>query len=308
MLAVALGALAACSTSTAGSPLATTVTSTAVTSTTVTPTTVTATAVTATTVAPTTVTSTTVTPTTVTPTTVTPTTVTATTVTPTTVTSAVSRPADFLGEETIGTSVEGRPIVASHRGTAGGTVVLVVGAIHGNEHAGIAILDDLRTMVLPPGIDLWLIDAINPDGVAHDVRGNAHGVDLNRNFPHAWSKLGTPGDWQYSGPGPASEPETQAFMAFIQRVQPALTLWYHQDLNRISPTTGPDAPLRKRYALLTGLPYLTVSGGTYTGVASTWVKVTVPKSMSFIVELGPTLTSQQALVHAGAVLDIAARV
>ena len=255
----------------------------------------------ATNVAPTT--STTAAPTT---TTIAPTTVAPTTAAPTT--TVVERPADFLGEEVIGTSAGGRPIVASHRGTAGGKVVLVVGVIHGNENAGLAIVDRLAETPLPAGIDLWLLPLMNPDGFANDVRGNEHGVDLNRNFPHDWTAIAAPGDWQYSGSGPASEPETQAYMALAERVRPALTLWYHQDLFRVSPSSGRDGPLRQRYAELTGLPYETVSGpgSVYTGVAATWTRRTVPSAMSFIVELGPTLPADQVQRHADAVLAIAA--
>ncbi len=259
-----------------------------------------------TTVPPTTVPPTTVAPTTVAPTTLPPTMLPSTTVAPATVPPAptTSASADFLGEETIGTSVEGRPIVASHRGTPGGTVILVIGVIHGNENAGLAILDDLRTMPLPVGLDLWLMDTINPDGLANDVRGNGNQVDLNRNFPHDWTQVAQPGEWEYSGTGPASEPETQAYIAFAERIQPKLTLWYHQDLNRISPSNRKDGPLRERYAALTGLPILAVTGGTYTGVAATWTRLTVPDAMSFIVELGPTLSADEAAVHAAAVVDI----
>lgn len=210
----------------------------------------------------------------------------------------------LLGEETIGTSVQGRPITAYHRGTAGGIVVLVVGVIHGNENDGLAILDDLRTMPLPDGYDLWLLPAINPDGLANDVRGNGNQVDLNRNFPHDWTSIARPGEWQYSGSGPASEPETQAFMTFALRLHPALTLWYHQDAHTVGPSAGRDGPLRQRYAQLTGLDYVSVTGGKYTGVAATWVRKTMPDTMSFIIELGATLTAEQARVHADAVVEI----
>lgn len=269
-------------------------------------TTVSTTTVSATTLVPTT-TSVTTELTTTTPTPSTPT----TTVVATVPDSAVPPPAgtssadDFLGEEVIGYSAQGRPIVASHRGTPGGTVILVIGVIHGNESAGLAIVQDLRSIQLPAGIDLWLIDAINPDGLANDERHNGNSVDLNRNFPHDWTQVAQLGDWEYSGTGPASEPETQAFIAFTNGIVPHLTLWYHQDLNRISPSSRKDGPLRDRYAALTGLPVLSVTGGTYTGVAATWVRTTVPDAMSFIVELGPTLSSDEALVHAAAVLDIA---
>ena len=204
--------------------------------------------------------------------------------------------------------MQGRPIVASHRGTAGGTVILVIGVIHGNESAGLPILENLRALPLPPGIDLWLMDAMNPDGLANDLRGNANQVDLNRNFPHDWTAVGLVGEWEYSGAGPASEPETQAFIDFADRLHPALTLWYHQDLNRVSPSNRSDGPLRQRYAELTGLAYESVSGGTYTGVAATWVRQTVPSAMSFIIELGPTLSASEAKTHAAAVLDISTMV
>lgn len=211
----------------------------------------------------------------------------------------------FVQQIEIGRSVQGRPIVATERGTPGGTVVLVIGVIHGDEDAGIAIVDDLREMDAPAGIDLWLIEAINPDGVANNVRGNANGVDLNRNFPHDWQPLSEPGDWQYGGSGPASEPETQVVVDFVSTINPALTVWYHQDLFRISPGQGLDGLIRARYAELTGLPVLRVTGGTYTGVAATWQRRTFPDSIAFIVELGETLSPDDAGRHAAAVLDIA---
>jgi protein MpaA len=215
------------------------------------------------------------------------------------------RPADFLGEETIGTSVQGRPITVVHRGTPGGAVVLVVGVIHGDEDAALPIVARLAEMPLPPGVDLWLMPMMNPDGQANRVRGNGNGVDLNRNFPYDWQPIAQPGDWQFSGTGPASEPETAAFVAFASRIHPALTLWYHQDLNIISPTKGRDGPLRVKYAQMTGMPMGGISGGIYHGVAGGWIVHDVPHAMSFIVELGPTLAPDQVQVHANAVVAIA---
>ena len=70
---------------------------------------------------------------------------------------------------------------------------------------------------MPDGVDLWLVPSMNPDGQAHQVRTNAHQVDLNRNFPQNWAPLGQPGDSQYAGTGPASEPETAAVVALVER-------------------------------------------------------------------------------------------
>ncbi|MEJ7721118.1 MAG: hypothetical protein WKF58_12020 [Ilumatobacteraceae bacterium] len=59
-------------------------------------------------------------------------------------------------------------------------------------------------------------------------------------------------------------------LSLSDRVQPQLTLWYHQDLFRINPASGLDGEIRRRYAELTGLPIIEVTGGVYTGTASQW--------------------------------------
>jgi protein MpaA len=235
-----------------------------------------------------------------------PTTTTTTTAATTTVASATTALADgVLQRREIGRSVEGRPIEAVERGTPGGTVVLVVGVIHGDEDAGTAIIDRLMTEAVPEGVDLWLVPSSNPDGQANRIRTNAHQVDLNRNFPRRWAPLGQPGDWEYAGTGPASEPETKAMVDFISAIRPDFGLWYHQDYNRIAPGTGRAGQVRSRYAQLTGLPVLPITGGTYTGTAASWQQATVPTGVAFIVELGKTLPPAQADVHARAVLTIA---
>jgi protein MpaA len=236
-----------------------------------------------------------------------PTTTTITTSTPATTAASTTTPpaADAVQQVELGRSVEGRPIVAVERGTPGGTVVLVIGVIHGDEPAGAAIVEQLATRPVPPGVDLWLVPSANPDGQAAGTRTNAHQVDLNRNFPHRWSPLGQPGDPEYAGTGPASEPETQAIVNLVNLIRPDLAVWYHQDLNRIAPSTGRAGKVRRRYAELTGLPLLPVTGGTYTGTASTWEQRLVPKGVSFIVELGPALSADEAATHAAAVLTLA---
>jgi protein MpaA len=117
-----------------------------------------------------------------------------------------------------------------------------------------------------------------------------------------------PGDSQYAGTGPASEPETQAIVNFVNELQPDITLWYHQDLFVISPGEGRDGRIRERYAALTGLPLGAITGGTYTGIAATWARNALAPvdGVAFIVELGPTLSDAEATLHADAVLTVAA--
>ena len=205
----------------------------------------------------------------------------------------------------IGTSVQGRPIEATRYGTPGGTVVVVIGVIHGDEDAGLLITEALGQSTVPQGIDLWLVPTINPDGTALSRRTNANQVDLNRNFPYAWSKMGKPGYWQYAGDRRASEPETKAIIKFLREIKPDLGIWYHQDLNIISPGTGLEGKLRERYSQLTDIPLKRITGGRYTGVAVTWQRNTFTSGYGFVVELGSSLSVEQASLHAAAVLQTA---
>src|SRR6478736_2645502 len=101
----------------------------------------------------------------------------------------------------IGHTVDGLPIQATRVGApTAKRVVLVVGEIHGTEPAGIAVVRRLRTMRPPRGVALVLVDSANPDGGRSGTRWNAHGVDLNRNFPFGWRPNGVPFATYYSGP------------------------------------------------------------------------------------------------------------
>jgi len=222
----------------------------------------------------------------------------------TSATSVATAQGNILERRVIGTSIQGRPLEAIRMGDPKGVTVAVIGVIHGNEEAGLLITDELVNMQIPKGVNLWVIPSINPDGTALDRRGNANRVDLNRNFPHGWARIGQPGYWQYAGPNRASEPETKAIIAFFREIKPALGLWYHQDLNIISPGEGFEGEIRARYGAITGLPMKRITGGRYTGVAATWQKKGLKNSMAFVVELGKTLNTDEAKVHAGAVLDI----
>jgi len=118
----------------------------------------------------------------------------------------------------LGRSVDGRPIVAIESGDFDSARhLLVVGCIHGNETAGIAIADRLTRDSPPRELDLWIVPDLNPDGAVARTRGNAHGVDLNRNFPWRWRPLG--GSY-YSGPHPLSEPESRIAYRLISKLNP----------------------------------------------------------------------------------------
>jgi hypothetical protein len=106
--------------------------------------------------------------------------------------------------------------------------------MHGNERAPRQILQVLRDGRQINGVDLWVVPTYNPDGAAAGSRKNAHGVDLNRNYPYRWADL----DGNYeSGPHAASEPETRAMMRFLRKVRPGWILSFHQPLDGVDTDT-----------------------------------------------------------------------
>jgi protein MpaA len=203
----------------------------------------------------------------------------------------------------VGHSVKGRAIIAYERGDRSAPVTLVVGVIHGNETAGLAVIRRLRTMPLPAGVHLWLVPELNPDGVAAGTRQNAHGVDLNRNWPVGWVHNGVPWDGYYSGPRPMSEPENRAMRDFILRVKPALTIWYHQPLDEVY-GSDPHVAVLKRYARLTNLRYRRLLAPP--GAATRWERKRFPGGPHFVVEFpAGQISAATARRHARAVLALA---
>jgi carboxypeptidase T len=90
------------------------------------------------------------------------------------------------------------------------------------------------------GNEIWVVPMVNPDGNNKVWTSNSmwrkntregHGVDINRNYPYAWGSCGGSSGSTYSdtyrGPSAASEPETQAVMGLVSRVQPVISVSYH---------------------------------------------------------------------------------
>ena len=209
---------------------------------------------------------------------------------------------------TIGYSVKGRPIVAYRLGTEGGTPVLAVGNIHGDESRGTMITNYLlNSATIPSDVELWVIKTVNPDGLYYGTRGNARKVDLNRNFNGGDWRLSGTGTEKYSGPSAASEPETKAVQAFIQDIDPVVAVWWHQIGQHVDDNRMVYAyPLLKRYAAITGYPVKYTSCGTYgcTGNATTYVNNKVRNATSFVVEMPSWYSSATAARHAKAFLTI----
>ena len=105
-----------------------------------------------------------------------------------------------------------RDLVAVHRWTDDATrTTLVIGSMHGDEPAGTRVVRRLRFATAPDGVDPVAGADRHPDGAAAERRTNAHGVDLNATSRGTGSRLRGTANW--SGPAPASEPETRAVQA-----------------------------------------------------------------------------------------------
>jgi protein MpaA len=201
----------------------------------------------------------------------------------------------------LGRSPGGRRIVAIHVGAASGSPVLVVGVIHGNELAGLAVADALeRTRT---SANIWIVPNLNPDGAARGTRQNGRGVDLNANWSSEWRGGGRPWDVYYAGPRPFSEPETQIGRRLILRLRPRVTIWYHQHMDVIW-AWGPSTAAGRRYARVAGMRLY--HHHWLPGTATNWQNHHLPGTSAFTVELpAGSLTPQQVQRHVRAVLALA---
>ncbi|MEP7111734.1 MAG: hypothetical protein ABI862_00575 [Ilumatobacteraceae bacterium] len=182
----------------------------------------------------------------------------------------------------IGTSAKGRPIMAMRYGD-GPRTVLVVGETHGDEEGGLRVLLRLPSLTLPEGITLWVVPAMNPDGLALDTRFLADGADPNRAAP--------------------SQLEQQAVYDFAVATRPSLTVWYHQNYGWVGGSGASMEPARE-YQAITGLGTLKRSGDCAKGFM--WCPIDdVLASSSILVELPDVLTPADVQIHARALLAVA---
>jgi protein MpaA len=155
----------------------------------------------------------------------------------------------------LGHSVQGRGITATEVGDFDSLrKTLVVGCIHGNECAGIAVAGRLARAATPAESDIWIV-------------------------PWHWRRLGGLYD---SGRRPFSESETRLAYRLIARVRPSVTIWFHQHLDVVDDSTGSRA-IERRFARTAGLRLASLTREP--GSAVTWQSHCSPRAPAFVVEL-----------------------
>ena len=192
--------------------------------------------------------------------------------------------------DTIGFSVEGRPLLVVKVGSADDSPsrpnVLYMATYHAREWAATETArrllvhlvqpaaDDARTRDLVLSRDVWIMPVANPDGYQYTFTterlwrknrrpvGTAVGVDLNRNHSSNWGyddagSSPNPRSEIYRGTAPASEPEIMAIERFHSIHPPVLSVSYHTFTGLLLYPPG------YRYGLLPG------DRGTYEVLAGT---------------------------------------
>jgi murein peptide amidase A len=179
--------------------------------------------------------------------------------------------------EVYGTSVDGIPLTV-FLPDSGRAELVILASIHGDEaETTVAVSEALRC--LPTGdLRAAVILCANPDGMLRGTRGNARGVDLNRNFPTAnWSadpvfyksRANDARDIALSpGPQAASEPETTALLSLLDRLQPRAVVSLHSALACVDDSGA--SHLGRQLADRCALPFLTEIGYPTPGSMGTW--------------------------------------
>jgi murein peptide amidase A len=141
------------------------------------------------------------------------------------------------------------PSYAKPRPTA-----LLFAAIHGDEPVSQLLLERLADELVerPPGRTTWIVPCVNPDGIMAGTRNNANDVDLNRNFASAsWGTARRPG--YHPGQAAEDQPETQALVALIDRIQPHRIISVHATFRMVN-WDGCGEPLAREMSERCGYP------------------------------------------------------
>ncbi|BCO25486.1 hypothetical protein MIZ03_0347 [Rhodoferax lithotrophicus] len=166
--------------------------------------------------------------------------------------------------------------------------VLVVAAMHGDEFSSASVaLHWLALAQAAPEATHWrFIPVLNPDGLLRQParRMNAHGVDLNRNFPtpnwqletkNYWEKLTHKDPRRWPGKTPLSEPESKFLHDQMGSFKPDVIVSIHAPYGVLDFDGPVMPPTRLGRLYLDQVGVFPGSLGNYAGVHNAMPVVTV---------------------------------
>ena len=182
-------------------------------------------------------------------------------------------------------SVLGRPLLLhdvppAQPGTAAPRRVLVLGGIHGDEFSAVVVAFQWMERLRGDRFQRFqwrFLPSVNPDGLLAQPaqRMNAHGVDLNRNFPtpdwnteavRYWKNKTRSDPRRFPGKQAASEPETRWVIEQIDSYKPDAIISLHAPLNVLDFDGPYTPPARLGYLRLAPLGTYPGSLGGYGGM------------------------------------------
>lgn len=130
-----------------------------------------------------------------------------------------------------GKSVEGHDIEAYKTDIKGKNFLYLLAGTHGDEVEGVYALKELFLWLQEEHslkeYPIIVIPNLNPDGYRRGTRVNAHGVDLNRNYPTSdWTNVARKERYN-PGPEALSEPENKFLLKLFEKYPPKFILTLH---------------------------------------------------------------------------------
>lgn len=180
----------------------------------------------------------------------------------------------------LGISVEGRAIQAYLRPGSTENTTMILAGFHGDEPKGVFVARRLIELLSSDptaglGIGWMIVPVVNPDGYERRKRRNAHGIDLNRNFPTKNWELSSRRSRMFGGTRPGGEPETLAVIEAVRRYPPRRIISIHSISGgrECNNHDGPARAIAEAMHRVNGYPVSSSIGYPTPGSFGTWAGV-----------------------------------
>ena len=147
--------------------------------------------------------------------------------------------------------------------------VLVIGCVHGDEPQGKYLIEEYLNTIHKS--NLLFIPCLNEYGYKNNIRTNANGVDINRNFPTKNWILSQKDNF-FGGESPASEEETKFIINLVEKIKPKLILTLHAPYKVVN-YDGDAKEISQKISEIIGYPIEESIGYPTPGSFGTWAGI-----------------------------------